>query len=70
MVGREQTLTSLKVFGICAGGDFTECWTPALSIQDLDQNLMHLLMEINALMFIIIIIISFMLFLSTKSESP
>jgi len=31
----------------CAGGDFTECWTLALSIQDLDQKLKHLLMEIN-----------------------
>jgi len=30
---------------VCAGEEFTECWTPALSIQDRDQRLMHLLME-------------------------
>jgi len=34
----------------CAGGDFTECSPLALSIQDLDQKLMHLLMEINVVM--------------------
>jgi len=30
----------------CAGGDFTECWTLALTIKDLDQTRMHLLMKI------------------------
>jgi len=34
----------------CAGGDFTECWTLALSIQVLDQKLILLLMEINVAM--------------------
>jgi len=34
----------------CAGRDFDECWTLALSIQDLDQKSMHLLMEIKVVM--------------------
>jgi len=37
-------LNSLKG---CAGGDFTECWTFTLSIQELDQKCMHLLMKIT-----------------------
>jgi len=32
----------------CAEGDFTECWTLALTIQDLDQKYMPLLMEITS----------------------
>jgi len=40
-----QTLNSLKGW---AGGDFTEGLIFALSIQDLDQKLMHLLMEITS----------------------
>jgi len=35
----------------CAGGDFTECWTLALALQDLIQLLMHILMEINVMLF-------------------
>jgi len=31
----------------CAGGDFTQCWTLALAIEDLEQTLMNVLMEIN-----------------------
>jgi len=31
----------------CAGGDFTECWTLALTIQDFNtKKMMHFLMEI------------------------
>jgi len=33
-----------------AEGDFTECWTLALSIQDIDQKWMHLWMEITIVM--------------------
>jgi len=32
----------------CSGGDFTEWWTLALSIQDLDQKCMHLWKEITS----------------------
>jgi len=32
----------------CAGGDFTERLTLALSVQDLDKKCMHLLMEITS----------------------
>ena len=62
MVGREheesfslmnchQTLNSLKVFGMCWRRLYRELDSCIDNIQDLDQKLMHLLMEINVMLF-------------------